>query len=227
MAMPVLNLAVAPIARILGTVAWGALVHVTLGGHFAKRAAYAAAIITGGTVAAVADKYATLSVAPLRAEWAYARNGDVSYFLGKDRKTLAPWASPLRGTGTTGPAMLAATVTDAMLRDAALRNIRVTPSDVSHMCATFSLAAVKRNVSPVPVWTDAEVTGTVLPYNATRDGKAYAATGHGDVPFALPASYKPATARKPRKAATVATPAPVEVTASDLSSDLSAPAATA
>jgi hypothetical protein len=182
--------AVAAIAKILGTAPWGALFHITEGGHFTKRSAYIAAIITGGPVATVRANYARYATLPLRWEHATAlATGDVSYFRDRKGGTWASWAHPLIADDNT----LRATVTDDMLAAAALRNIVPTPSDVSHMCATITVMAQRRNVSPLPVFTDAGKTLTVEPYDAAKHGDAYASEAHGGATFTL--TPKPATTK--------------------------------
>lgn len=165
-------------ARVLTTASFGGMYRTTSGGHVNKRGLFIAAIIDtlngDGTFDTLKARLAAYSVPAFRAEVQYAvATGDVAYFTNKGK--WCAWARPLLKGDALDP-----DVTDASLAQAFAITCPPMPDNVGGMLAEITLAAQRRNVTPLPVFADPTRTNRVAYFDAeTHGADGYRSKGYG------------------------------------------------
>lgn len=172
-------------ARMLGTVAFGAMYRTLSGGHVNKRGIFVASLVaslTGdGTLDTLRAAMRAYAVPALRAEVQYAvATGDVAYF----RARTGEWCTWALGL-VSGDALITDPTDDA-LYTAFERTCPTNPANVNGMVTEVTLAAQRRNVTPLPIFADVVATNAIAAYDPATH-TAYAAKGYGHATFTLPA----------------------------------------
>ncbi len=172
-------------ATMLGTVAYGGTYRTVSGGHTNKRGLFVAAIVAtvagDGTLDTLKAWMRTYAVPAFRAELQYAvATGDAAYFRTRDGKWCG-WANGLLVSDA-----LNIDASDDALATAFFATCPPNRANVNGMLTEITLAAVKRNTSPLPVFADVVVTGMVAMFDADTH-TAYAGRGYGHAVFTLPA----------------------------------------